>query len=257
MELLITKFFKSLVLPPGLMLLMLFVGLWIRKRFHRTGQTLIIGSIALLIILSMPIVSDLLVQWQEDIPPYDISQIDAANPDSIKPGAIVVLGAGRYPDAPEYNGDTVSSHAMVRLRYASYLHKHTGIPILVTGGSVYGEDKPESALMKEFLETTLNTPVKWTESNSRTTYENAQLTRKLLAEEKIDTILLVTQAIHMPRSQIVFENAVFTVIPAATGYHRSSDRPWYLKLLPSAHALAGNSDLMHELMGRLWYVIRY
>ncbi len=46
----------------------------------------------------------------------------------------MVLGGGRYRDAPEYGNDTVGEYTLVRLRYAAKLHRETGFPLLVTGG---------------------------------------------------------------------------------------------------------------------------
>jgi len=59
--------------------------------------------------------------------------------------AIVVLGADRRRDAPEYGGDTIGGFGLERLRYAAWLHKKTGLPVLVSGdGSTQDEVVPEA-----------------------------------------------------------------------------------------------------------------
>ena len=56
------------------------------------------------------------------------------------------------------------------------------------------------------------------ESQSRTTYENAVLSRALVHPEPGQTWLLVTSAIHMPRSVGVFRRAGWDVLPYPVGY---------------------------------------
>ena len=51
------------------------------------------------------------------------------------------------------------------------------------------------------------------EGCSRTTYENAKFTAEVLKPQGIKRILLVTDAPHMLRSQLTFQNFGFTIIP--------------------------------------------
>ncbi len=51
------------------------------------------------------------------------------------------------------------------------------------------------------------------EGCSRTTYENAKFTAEVLKPQGVKRILLVTDAPHMLRSQLTFQNFGFTVIP--------------------------------------------
>ncbi len=57
------------------------------------------------------------------------------------------------------------------------------------------------------------------ESQSRTTYENAVMSRALVHPQPGQTWLLVTSAIHMPRSVGVFRKAGWDVLPYPVGYH--------------------------------------
>ena len=57
------------------------------------------------------------------------------------------------------------------------------------------------------------------ESQSRTTYENAVMSRALVHPQPGQTWLLVTSAIHMPRSVGVFRRAGWDVVPDPVGYH--------------------------------------
>jgi uncharacterized SAM-binding protein YcdF (DUF218 family) len=253
MELLITHVVQAFILPPGIFFLLLLLGTILRLRFYRTGQSLIYLAIVLLLFMSMPILTNPLMRFYESTP-----ALDAAALTHTQAKAIVVLGGGRYPDAPEYQGDTVSEPSLERIRYGAWLQRKTKLPILVTGGVVYGGTRPaEAELMKQVLAQDFLALVPWVEKDSRTTYENAIDSRKILEKEGIRNIILVTHALHMPRAVEAFTKAGFEVTPAPMGYDAASDAPTMMGLLPSVYSLVNMHELMHELVGRLWYHLRY
>jgi uncharacterized SAM-binding protein YcdF (DUF218 family) len=151
-------------------------------------------------------------------------------------------------------GDTVNFRTLVRLRYAARLHRDLKTPVLVTGGTPQGGRVAEAEAMKEALQRDFNVPTRWVETDSRTTFENAQLSRKLL-KSTVQQIYLVTHAWHMPRAKLAFEHAGFTVIPAPTGYTTRLEIT-VLDFLPNAGALSKSSDFFHEIIGYAWYRLR-
>lgn len=253
MELWFTKAVEALILPPGLFILLFLFGLIVRLRFYRTGQVLIVSAIVLLLLMSMPILTTPLLRLYENQPALDDAAL--AHPQA---KAIVVLGGGRYADAPEYHGDTVSRWSLERIRYGAWLQRKTKLPILVTGGVVLENDRPaEAELMKQVLERDFVAFVPWVEKASRTTYENAIYSRKMLEKESINNIILVTHAMDMPRALEAFEKAGFTVTPAPMGYDTASNPSLLFRVLPSNYSLSNMHDLLHEIVGRLWYHLRY
>ncbi len=66
-------------------------------------------------------------------------------------------------------GDSVSRRALERLRYGAYLHRLTGLPILVSGGAPYGEPVSEAELMQAALVSDFRVEVKWVEDKSANT----------------------------------------------------------------------------------------
>lgn len=253
MELLITHVIRVFLLPPGLFLSLLFLGAIVRLRFYRTGQSVIYTAIGLLLLMSLPIVSNPLLHLYENIP--------AVNPASLthtQAKAIVILGGGRYANAPEYQGaDTVSGASLERIRYGAWLQRKTKLPILVTGGVVFGGKRPaEAELMQQVLQKEFLAFVPWVETHSRNTYENAIDSRKLLAKEGITHIILVTHALHMPRALEAFKHAGFIVTPAPLGFDTSAS-PTLLSLLPTSYSLQNMHNLMDEVLGRIWYHLRY
>ena len=242
-----TNLIAAVLLPPLNLLLLMTAGLLLLKRQPRLAKGLLSLGLAGLYALSTPLVAGFLMGLLQTEPPVSPSALKQAQ-------AIVVLGSGRYQDAPEYGSDTASSLGLERLRYAAYLHRKTGLPVLATGGSPEG-GIAESAFMKDILEKELSTPVRWTESASNNTRENATLSQRILAVDGVKKILLVTHNWHMPRARLAFEQAGLQVIPAATRFSPPADwKP--LDFIPDAGALRSSAYAMHEFIGIVWYRLR-
>lgn len=171
--------------------------------------------------------------------------------------AIVVLGGGRLVDAPEDAGrDQPSSATLMRLRHGARLQRMTGLPILVTGGSPDGAGDSEAAVMARSLKEDFGVKVRWMEEASDNTEQNARLTAGLLDREGIHRILLVTDAMHMPRAQRSFSAAGLDVVAAPT-YFRARRPTDASSFIPKARELDNSSYAIHEWIGLLWYRIRH
>lgn len=171
--------------------------------------------------------------------------------------AIVVLGAGRDLAAPEFNGEDMPNYwGTARLRYAAYLYRETGLPILVSGGVVHGEREPEASLMAQSLTRDFVANVHWQETGSATTWENAKGSYALLKPEGVDHIVLVTTAAHMWRAKRAFEHVGFTVQPAPTDFADFRQLPLALQLVPTAQALLYSRQALHEYVGLGWYALK-
>jgi uncharacterized SAM-binding protein YcdF (DUF218 family) len=167
--------------------------------------------------------------------------------------AIVVLGGGVENDAIEYNGPTLSPDAMSRLLYGVHLSHSTQLPMAYTGGIGWaGQNNQNSeAEVAAIALTRLGVPaLRWQETQSRDTRENALLTAALLKGDGITHIALVTHAWHMPRSVRQFEAAGLQVTPAPMGYIRS-DVSLLLQWLPSGKGLRDSGWVIREWLGLL------
>jgi uncharacterized SAM-binding protein YcdF (DUF218 family) len=248
MEWLIRNTLAAMLLPPGSLLLIALCGLALSRRHPVLGRNATAFALVALYALSTQYVADSLLQRLEGSPEDPLADRDGQ--------AIVVLGAGTYFSAPEYRATTVNANGLVRLRYAAHLHRVTGKPILATGGSPEGAPAGEAAHMQAALQRDFQVPVKWTEEQSQTTLENARFSRSILGVAGIRTIYLVTQAWHMPRARLAFENAGFVVIPAATGY-ATRFRLTALDFVPDARALRDSSAFFREVIGIGWYRLQF
>lgn len=249
-EMLIRSLLKTLVMPPmGNIIGVVFALLLLRR--WRLIQAFVIGfSLLSLALLSTPIVAYLLATQLERYPALDLRAIHVEDYQ-----AIVVLGSGRYRSAPEYGGeDTAKPMGLVRLRYGAYLHRKTGLPLLVTGGAWLEDSVPEAQFMTRVLEDEFLVKVKWQELNSRTTWENAKNSRQLTAAEGVRKILLVTHAWHMPRAVYSFEQAGFDVSAAPTMFKTATPAgSQMLDYAPNINSLQTSTYMLHEILGVLWY----
>jgi len=246
---LITNTLAAFLLPPGCLLLVTAAGLLLLNRRKALGIALVAVSWAGLYALSMPIIATALLRSLEQ--PY-------TDPATLTSGdAIVVLGGGRYYHAPEYGDrDTANQELLVRLRYGARLYRALGKPMLVTGGSPRSDAVAEGQVMKQVLEQDFNVPVRWVESASRTTAENATMSYALVRDAGVKSVYLVTHAWHMARARDAFERAGFTVIPAPTLFTREGPRT-IVDFLPNATALQNSGIYFHETIGMAWYRFKF
>lgn len=240
---LLTNFVAAVLLPPfnGLLLAGLGWALWHRR--PRLARGLVGAGLALLAVLALPAVGDAMLRSLEGEP--------IAASDLRQAQAIVVLGGGRYREAPEYGGDTVSDATLVRVRYAAKLQRATGLPLLVSGGKPDGDGPSEAETMRRVLTDEFGTPVRWAEGESDNTRDNALHSARLLKRDGVTRVALVTHAWHMPRAVRAFSAAGLAVSPAPTFFHREPLTP--LDFLPQAKGLNRSRDAMHEWIGMLWY----
>jgi uncharacterized SAM-binding protein YcdF (DUF218 family) len=243
---LITNVFAALLLPPLSLLLLLMLGAsLLRSRHAVLGRRLLWLAIALLYFLSTPLFGQKLLATLQS--PY-------RTPDAAAAQAIVVLGGGVYHGAPEYNGDTVSSHSLERLRYAAKLHRISGLPLLASGGSPEGGEA-ESLAMWAALRADFGVETRWVEITSLNTAQSAKNSYAILQPSGMTRILLVTHAWHMRRSQAAFEKAGFTVTPAPTIYTTRRTLT-LLDFMPSASGLMLSRIALHEWIGIVWYKLK-
>lgn len=243
----IINLLSAWLIAPGCLLLIAAWGLLRLRNRPQSGRGWVALSLGALWLLSMPWFARALLQGIE-IAPVDPLRAAPAQ-------AIVVLGGGQYHNAPEYGTATVGEASLMRVRYAAFLHRKTGAPVLVSGGAPEGSPRNEAQVMKATLEEEFQVPVTWAESDSINTLENARASRAILAPLGIHRIYLVTHAWHMRRAHSAFARAGFDVVPAPTLF-ATHFRTTALDFMPNAHALRDSSRVMHEWLGLVWYRIK-
>jgi len=255
MEFSLIKLIESLLMPPSGLIFFGLVGLGLTPLWKRQGVFIAAFSFIGLLACSLPIVADTLMDALQNHKALERSNIKAQLNDA---DAVVVLGGGRRSQAPEYGDDTVSVYTLERIRYAAWLVKRSGLPLIVSGGRTDpGHIKSEAELMTEVLQKEFIAIVDYKEEKSRTTYENALYTADLLKSKNMSKIILVTHAWHIPRAVEAFEHFGIEVTPAPTAFSRSQPGISGNDLVPSANMLHTTAIALHELLGRQWYQFRY
>ena len=116
--------------------------------------------------------------------------------------AVIVLGAG-------VNGTEPSLSLRTRLDAAlDYLEAHPEIPVVLTGGTGYGEEISEAACMYDYLTAHGVEPGRLIlEDQASNTAENFALSKPLLYEAGVDPaegrVAVVTNDFHIARSELI------------------------------------------------------
>ena len=199
---------KVLVLPPVPFLLVLIAGLIPLMRGKRLGLLLVAPSVLALWLMTTTAGGKILLAVILDPPaPLTVPELVALQdqPDT----AIVILGGGRRPLVPEYHGPSLVPRGMERLRYGLWLARNTGLPVAFSGGIGHGGQpgQSEAEIAALIARRDFGYEIRWTETASRDTRENADNTVALLRGEGIRHIVLVTHAAHMPRALRNFRRA--------------------------------------------------
>ncbi|MCL4266033.1 MAG: YdcF family protein [Anaerolineae bacterium] len=254
----LSKTLPLFIYPIGLVcvLILLAIFLW-RRRGWQTA--VLLSAFFLLYLAANPLVSLWLarsLEWRY-LPPDPLPQADV----------IVVLGGSTTMEG--YPQTTVGlNDAADRLWYAAWLyHEGAADYLLLTGGKLPGNTTSEAERMAEALRL-MGVPdaAMLLESESMNTYENAVLSKPLLQGHDLEMVLLVTSAIHMPRSMAIFTKQGMDVIPAPTDYEfvqpdwaEGENAGWFywvLSLLPDANSLELTTSVMKEYVGIVIYRFR-
>src|SRR3954470_8211462 len=241
------KTLAALILPPAGPLLLALFFLILCMKAKRPGWRAFTGTLAALSLLSLLALSIPFVATALTAP---LNRYPVVTEDSLNQAqAIVILGGGTHYNAAEYGRDTVSGITLQRVRYGAYLAKKTNLPVLVTGGTVYG-GRPEGESMGEALQEDFGVTPRWVESTSRNTAENAGASASMLRRDGISKIVLVSHSVHLARAVPLFERERLTVFPAPMGMVTNSPS-WLEAVLPDN--LSKSHDALHEYLGLLFY----
>ncbi|RJG14556.1 YdcF family protein [Massilia cavernae] len=251
-DLLVSALTHVILLPPVCLVLGIAAGMLLRRWKPRAGRMLAVASASILLVLST-VAGARMLMW----PLLEHAPVLATG-DTGGAGAIVVLAAGRIEHAPEYGGrDVPDLTTLARLRYGAHLQHLTGLPLLVTGGNASpdGVHEAKAQTMARVLRDDFRTPVAWVEAASETTAQNASRSARILKDNKVGRILLVTDALHMARAARVFAATGLEVVPAPTMFH-GAGKLAALDFIPSAAGLHMSWYASYELAGLAWYRLR-
>lgn len=234
--------------PPAVFITLCLAGALLAFVWRRIGLAIVLPASLCLFAAATPALSSYLLRRVEaEIP---------ATPDFRSAQAIVVLGGDQRVGDGGMIPDTLGPLSLERVFFAAEAYRQQHLPVAVSGGRASGVHASSAELMKPIIERDFAIPVFWSEDRSRTTYENAIFTAALLRPQNIGTVILVTQAWHLPRAIWSFERAGLRALPwnaprTATRMDGIDD------FLPSIASLHDSFYALHELIGGLYYRLRY
>src|SRR3990167_269490 len=244
---------KPLLSPVALLCACLILAILNWK--HRTrALKILVFTLLLLLFLSLPVTVRLFI--------HPLLKFKLLSDRQIKyepQTAIVVLGGGSTKGLNEFGEkEEVDLDTLVRLRYAAFLAKKTGLPVLASGNTDFLQFEAKTQAMSRVLLRDFGVPVTWEENQSKNTWENARNSLIILKKHHIEKIYLVNESLHMKRALDVFQNPEIEVIPAPTHFIQLQHplypvRDW----IPSSFAFFVSSSAFYEYQGLLWYKLRY
>ena len=244
------KIVSLLLLPFNVSLFFLVCGLLLLfSQRQRAGKTFVAIGLLLLLIFSIPPVSNRLIgSLESHYKPLEEHALAGS-----KVRWIVVLGGGHNSSRP--SGSQLSSSSLARLTEGIRIYRsQSATKLILSGGAVFDPLPNAEAMAATAKLFGVKDEDIVLESESMDTEDEARLLAPLLKKEPF---YLVTSAVHMPRSMALFKKQGTNPIPAPADYSFQSSRaPFLLQVLPNVNAFQQSERALREYMGITWSRLR-
>jgi uncharacterized SAM-binding protein YcdF (DUF218 family) len=223
------------------------VGYFFTKSEKRKTKLLFAATIIYFLFTNVWVLNFFVNKW--DIPPAQIE------PEKEYSCAILLGGYTATDD----KGNGYFTMSAQRFTAALQLYRQGKVQhILLTGGSgnLLKDSFNEADWARDqLIKTGIPASVILVERNSRSTLENAELSKKIIDSAKLmPPFVLVTSAFHMRRAAWVFEKEGMNVIPyACDDIIDKKKKPSFIDILPNIHVLDIWTFYIKEMIGLLVY----
>jgi uncharacterized SAM-binding protein YcdF (DUF218 family) len=246
---LLKQFLKELILPPLPWIVMLALAWFFWPR--RWARRLLFAALVLIVVLHTGYVKNLLRY------PLEARYPALIDPRGAEPyDAIVVLMAGVVAPGGLIPFPSIDESLFRRLDEAWRLYRLRPKPIIVSGGHVnpLTPSRNENGVACDYL-LLWGVPKEHVipEPGSRDTFESAVQVQKILAQRGWTRYLLVTSAVHMPRSMLAFATVAPEPLAAPGDF---TVRLGTGGILPSEDAARRVTDAVYEYVGLINYYWR-
>ncbi len=247
----VSKVFEFFATPTHLGLFIGVVGAALSfTRHRRTGCALSGGAILLLLLMGFsPLAGLLAVPLETRFPP---PPEDAPAPD----GIVVLGGSVDESLSGALNRVTLSEAAERVTAPIALKRQYPAARLVFTGGTSALRESPytEAETVRKFWrEVGLDQGDVVYEEKSRNTFENAVFTRDVIHPKPGERWLLVTSAMHMPRSIGIFRKAGFAVVAYPVDYRTTGSLQLLTVPRHASHSLSLLEFATHEWVGLLAY----
>lgn len=235
-----------LLMPPGVFILVLaLLTLWTWRRRDAIRWALLAVTLALYAASIRPVAALLCEPLESAVTP----------PAEIAADVIVVLGAGAISGVPDFGERGQPSGVMAKSLVAALrLHRRSGLPLLVSGGSPYpGRQEEAPVAGRALLDMGVAEDMVVEETASRNTVENARLSKRIMGKRGWRRALVVCAALHVPRARAIFRREGVDCQFWPSHYRCSAGRDFSLMpdLMPSGVELANVAAALKEYAGLL------
>ena len=247
----IHKVIPLITSPLFLVMILLVISIFLRKlRFFKLKNFLLFFSFLILFVFSNPLISNNLVKYiEEPYQPLDLSNVPSSD-------FVVVLSGGMInfvKDNVYEWSDPDRFFGGIKL-----LKAKKGKKIIYTGGFLPWEKKKnnEGELLKKIsIKFGVDENDIMITEKVENTYDEANAISNIIKKES--KIILVTSAFHMKRAKFLFEKKGFKVFPYPVDFKLRNNKITIMDFIPSAGSLSTSSFAIRELLGRIYYRIKF
>jgi uncharacterized SAM-binding protein YcdF (DUF218 family) len=233
--------------PLFLIISLIFLGI-----IFKSKKISLLGFIVL-IFCSLPIISSKLISYLEkDYILQNISNIDKADAIVVLSGMLKTI---KFNNKLEYE----FNEKVDRILSGIDLFKNDKAPLLIlTRGKLpWSVGIPEGEYLKNFaMKFGIPEESIFLTDSVQNTHQEAKSVKKLLNSNEAK-IILVTSAFHMPRAKKIFESYNIKVIPFAVDFINTHSKLTIIDFIPSASSFLVTSVFVREMIGRLYYSLKY
>lgn len=214
------------------------------------------GGAVLMLVFSLPVVPNAMVQHVENqyTRPDEATLGDLASRGDAQ---ILVLSGGWFRRTESGYEVEMGSNSWERTLAAVKLWKRIGGSLVFTGAPLPdGSDSVAQHMAQLARDLGVPADKVFAETRSRNTFENFAFSKQqfnLGAEGR--PVVLVSSALHLPRSVAIAERMNLAVIPFPCNY-RAERRIHWRMWLPGNDGLANIEEALHEWVGLLAYRLR-
>ena len=246
----LSKILWFLVNPGNILLILLVVGvalLWTRR--YKTGRMLLlVCALITLIVSTVPFGTIMMLPLENRF------SINRNLPERVD--GIITLGGIVNEVVTRARGQMSIGGGVERLTELATLSKqYPNAKLVFSGGSgkLLSQNIKEADAIKPLLIVLGIDPERMIyENNSRNTYENAVLTKKLVMPKLGENWILITSAFHMPRAVATFRKAGWNIIPYPVDYSFVPNQA-FTPLFSLSGGLVSLDSALHEWLGLTFY----
>lgn len=219
-------------------------------RVPKIGRGSLLAAVLLVALFGTPFLPDLLIRRLERAytPPAAPSQVDA-----------VIVLAGMLDVQQSSEEYLEFGEAVERILTGMRLVREgVGDKLVIVGGSgdLFNQTKRESVFLRQFaIDFGIPANSILIDPDSRNTYENAVNARKIMEEHGLRSSILITSALHMPRSMGCFRSVGLEPIAYPVDFISDDEGYRFSAIIPDVGHIDHMTRAFHEYFGLLAYKI--